>query len=237
MINSVTQRVSASRGWAIAVGIGAAVLAGLLLLVYLNSYRESVAGETAPTSVLVAKSLILKGTSGTVIAAKEMYQGASFPNKEVKVGAIADPAVLSGRVAVNDILPGQQLTTSDFSTSTTDAVNTKITGRQRAISVPVDAIHGSLAQLAPGDHIDVYIGIGGGAGREATVKLFRPDVLVLSAPQAQEGNVILRVDTRDAADMAFAADNGTLWFVLRPQAGAKPTARDSANLQTVLAGR
>src|SRR5215203_929621 len=98
MINSLSGKVASSRSWAIGVGIGAAVLAGLLLLVYLNRYRDSVNGETAPTPVLVAKALIVKGTSGTVIAGKELYQGASIPNKDVKVGAIADPAYLSGRV-------------------------------------------------------------------------------------------------------------------------------------------
>src|SRR5687767_12166911 len=122
MINSLTERVSTSRSWAIAVGIGAALIAGLLLLLYLDRYRESVAGDNARSSVLVAKSLILEGTSGDVVASKQTYQVAEILNKELKVGAVADPAFLNGRVATADVYPGQQITTADFSTETTNSV-------------------------------------------------------------------------------------------------------------------
>jgi pilus assembly protein CpaB len=246
MINSLSGKMGASRSWAIVIGIGAAVLAGILLLVYLNRYRDSVAGETAPTSVLVAKSLIVKGTSGTQIASKELYQGVSLPNKEVKVGALADPAYLNGRVAVSDILPGQQLTTSDFTTATTTLAKTKITGRQRALSVSVDNVHGSTAQIEAGDRIDIYIALGARNG-QSIVKLFRQNVLVLQSPttvQTDTGEVsqsssdgspfVLRVDTRDAADFAYAADNTQFWFVIRPQAGARPTRPDTATIATVV---
>ena len=64
--------------------------------------------------MLVAKSLIVKGTSGTQVARRDQYQAAELPRDEVKEGAVADPAYLNGRIAVNDILPGQQLTTADF---------------------------------------------------------------------------------------------------------------------------
>jgi Flp pilus assembly protein CpaB len=238
MINSFTERVSASRGWAIAVGIGAAVLAGILLLLYLNQYRDSVAGETAPTSVLVARNLILEGTSGTVIGTKDQYQVASLPAKEIKVGALADPAYLNGRVAVADILPGQQLTTADFTTATTTAVNTKITGAQRGISISIDNVHGSLSQVAAGDHVDIYIAVGARNNGQAMVKLFRPDVLVMAVPgQENSGNLVLRVDQKDAADFAYAADNTQFWFTIRPKSGARRTRPDIATINTVIASR
>ena len=246
MINSLGGKMAASRSWAIAIGIGAAVLAGILLLVYLNRYRDSVAGETAPTSVLVAKSLIVKGTSGTQIAGKELYQGVSLPAKEVKVGALADPAYLNGRVAVSDILPGQQLTNADFTTTTTNLVKTKISGRQRGISVAVDNVHGSTAQIEAGDHIDIYVALGAKANGQSIVKLFRQNVLVLQSPttttnsdgtveqsNSDGGPFVLRVNTRDAADFAYAADNTQFWFIIRPQAGAKPTRPDTASIATV----
>jgi Flp pilus assembly protein CpaB len=235
MLNSVSGRLSGSRGGAVALGIAAAILAGILLLVYLNRYRESVQAESAGTPVLVAKSLILKGTSGTQVAQKDQYQAAEFERSDVKAGAIADPAYLSGRVAVNDILPGQQLTTTDFTTTTTDAVDTRITGPQRGISVSIDNVHGSLSQLQVGDHVDIYIGAGSKGG-QALVKLFRSNVLVMALPSGDTGNLVLRVLSRDAADFAFAADNMQLWFVLRPAAGARPTRPDTATATTVLAG-
>ena len=69
------------------------------------------------------------------------------------------------------------------------------------------------------------------------MKLFRPNVKVLAVPTpgpSGGGNLVLRVETKDAADFAFAADNTQLWFVVRPVVGAKPTARDTATAATVL---
>ena len=253
-MSSMAERLTTSRGWAIALGVGAALVAGILLLVYLNSYRNSVSGENAPTTVLVAKALIVEGTSGTVIAGKDLYQAATLPAKEVKAGAIADPAVINGRVAATDILPGQQFTTADFSSGTTNAVNTKITGAQRAISVSVDNVHGSLSQLKAGDFIDLYIGLGArtnaaGAGGQALVKLFRQNVLVLATPSGgtdptisggenNSGNLVLRINkSQDAADFAYAADNTQLYFVIRPAAGAKATKPATATVSSVVGAR
>ena len=112
---SLTTKVTQSRGWTLALGIAAAALAAILLIAYLVQYRSSVNDSTAPTPVLVAKNLIPKGTSGTVIAEKGMFQAASLPKDDLKVGAISDPAYLNGRVAVADIFPGQQITTADVS--------------------------------------------------------------------------------------------------------------------------
>ncbi|HXF97683.1 MAG TPA: Flp pilus assembly protein CpaB [Gaiellaceae bacterium] len=221
-----------SRGWAIVLGVGAVVLAAILLVVYLDRYRARVSGENAPTPVLVAKQLIPKGTPGTVVASQGMYAPTTLPRKEVEVGAIAQPEYLSGRAAAVDIFPGQQLTAADFAASDTGSVDSQITGTQRAISISLDNVHGSLSQVQPGDSVDVYVGVAG------VVKLFRPNVKVLAVPSqpgpSGGGNLVLRIDTKDAADFAYAADNAQLWFVLRPVVGAKPTARDVANAATVL---
>jgi hypothetical protein len=48
------------------------------------------------------------------------------------------------------------------------------------------------------------------------------------------GNMILRIETKDAANFAFAADNTQLWFVIRPVVGAKQTAKTTANAGTIL---
>jgi Flp pilus assembly protein CpaB len=208
------------------------VLAAVLLIAYVHSYRSSVSGENAPTSVIVAKSLIPAGTSGTIIATKQQYQATTLPQKDIKVGAISDPAYINGRVAVADIVPGQQLTTADFTVPTTEAVTTKITGKQRAISVSVDNVHGSLSQLAVNDHIDLYVGLGASGG-QSVVKLFRPNVKVLAVPVEGGGNLILQVNTKDAAAFAYAADNTQFYFVLRPQSGAKATAPSTASINSL----
>src|SRR4026209_1648641 len=176
---SLTGKVSgrmSSRGWAIALGIGAVVLAAILLVVYLDRYRARVSGENAPTPVLVAKQLIPTGTPGSLVATNSMYAPTTLPKKEVEVGAVSDPSYLAGRAAAVDIFPGQQITATDFAASDTTSVDSQITGTQRAISISVDGVHGSSSQIMPGDHVDVYLSVGG------KVKLFRPNVKVLTTP-------------------------------------------------------
>jgi Flp pilus assembly protein CpaB len=235
MSNTFTTRVSgkmSSRGWAIALGIGAVVLAAILLVVYLDRYRARVGGENAPTPVLQAKQLIPRGTSGSLIASQSMYAPTTLPRKEVEVGAVSDPQYLVGRAAVADVLPGQQFTAIDFAASDTSAVDSQITGTQRAIAISLDAVHGAASQVQAGDSVDMYIAVAG------VVKLFRPNVKVLAVPTTPgpvgSGNLVLRVDTKDVANFAFAADNSQLWFVIRPVTGAKPTKKATANAATIL---
>ena len=60
---------------------------------------------------------------------------------------------------------------------------------------------------------------------EGTLGLLMPNVLILAAPNevaagtsaAPSPNYILRVPTKDVTRFAFAAQNGIIWFVLRPQ--------------------
>ena len=235
MSNTLTGKVSgrmSSRGWAIALGIGAVVLAAILLVVYLDRYRARVSGENAPTPVLVAKQLIPAGTPGTLVASEGMYAPTTLPAKEVEVGAIADPAYLSGRAAAADIFPGQQFTATDFAATDTASVDSQITGTQRAFAISIDPVHGVSSQVMPGDSVDVYTSVGG------VVRLFRPNVKVLTTPTvpgpAGGSNLILRIDTKDAATWLFAADNSQLVFVLRPVVGAKPTARSQATATSLL---
>ena len=235
MSNTITGKVSgrmSSRGWAIALGIGAIVLAAILLIVYLDRYRARVSSENAPTPTLVANRLIPKGTPGSVAATSAMYTATTLPAKEVKVGAITDPTYLSGRAAAVDIFPGAQITAADFAAADTASVDSQITGTERALSISIDNVRGSLSQLQAGDSVDIYTGVSG------VVKLFRPNVKVLAVPTqpgpSGGGNLMLRVETRDAANFAYAADNTQLWFVLRPVIGARRTADATANAATVL---
>src|SRR6476619_6500011 len=210
MSNTFTGKVSgrmSSRGWAIALGIGAVVLAAILLVVYLDRYRARVSGENAPTPVLVAKQLIPTGTPGSIVATNGMYAVTTLPQKEVEVGAVADPSYLAGRAAAADIFPGQQITSTDFAASDTASVDSQITGTQRAISISIDGVHGSSSQIQVGASVDVYLAVGG------EVKLFKPNVKVLAIPTipgpSGGGNLIVRIDTKDAATWAFANDNAS----------------------------
>jgi Flp pilus assembly protein CpaB len=229
---SLTSKIQQSRGWTLALGIGAAALAAILLIAYLIQYRNSVDDSTAETPVLVAKNLIPKGTSGTVIAEKGLFQAATLSKDDLKVGAISDPAYMNGRVAVSDIFPGQQITTADLSAGFTDAIPTQLSGKQRAVAISVDGARGLVGFVASGDRVDVYYQTGSTAG--TILGLLAPNVFIMRAPTAG-GPAIIRADAALAQKLALASDSGTLWFLLRPAGNAKNPPRKAITSSQLLA--
>jgi Flp pilus assembly protein CpaB len=224
--NLAPSRLLKTRQGTIVVGVGAAVLAAVLLLVYLSHYRSSVRGSTEPMTVLVAKRLIPKGTSGTSLATKNLFVVTTIPKGQLKLGAITDPAVLRSTIAVADIYPRQQLTTADFAAASVGALAAQLTGRWRAVALPpLDAAHGLTPDVQAGDRLDVYGQLNDKVG------LLMSNVLVLASPtQATAGSTapasgtyILRVPTAKAPRFAFMGQNGTFWLVLRPGHGAGTT--------------
>jgi Flp pilus assembly protein CpaB len=224
--NLAPSRLLKTRQGTIVVGVAAAVLAAILLLVYLSHYRNSVKGTTEPVTVLVAKRLIPKGTSGTSLATQNLFVVTTIPKGQLKLGAISDPAVLRGTIAAADIYPRQQLTTADFATASVGALAAQLSGKWRAVSLPpLDAAHGLMPDVQAGDRLDVYGQLNGQVG------LLMSNVLVLASPtQATAGSTapasgtyILRVPTAKAPRFAYMGQNGTFWLVLRPGHGAGTT--------------
>jgi pilus assembly protein CpaB len=221
-----------SKNGSIAAAVLTAAVAGLLIVVFLNQYRDGVNKEGVPTPVLVAQQLIEQGASGDAAGAQGLFTTSKVPRDQLKRGAVTDPADLRGKVAVTEILPGQQLTTGDFK-SAGDGIVTKLAADQRAITVSLDSAHGLLGKVHTGDHVDVLSGFelesATGGGQRPVLRILMQDVLVLDVPKKASGaavggandtsEVTLRATARTAPKIAFASDNGKLWLVLRPQNG------------------
>jgi Flp pilus assembly protein CpaB len=252
----LVHKLLSTRGGTLIVSGLAAILAAVILVAYLHRYRASVNSSSQPVTVLVAKGLIEKGTPGSVVGSQDLFQTTTAPRDEVKEGAISDPASLRSRVAVDDVYPGQQLTMADFSAQA-DALGNRISAEQRAITIPIDAAHGMIGDIQPGDHVDVFAGFNvkklrsdgsadPNAAERPVLKLIMEDITVLGAPaegktgfgagQATTSDLTLRVDDHQAAQLAFASDNGKVWIVLRPRAGAQPTRPDLVTVETLLFG-
>jgi Flp pilus assembly protein CpaB len=232
----IAQNLFSTRRRSLVAGGVAAGLAVIVLVVYLHNYRSSVNSAVATGPVLVAKNLIPKGTSGDMIASLSQYQVAQLPKSDFKIGAITDPGILAGRVAVSDIYPRQQLTSAEFSPSVVDTLGQHITGTERAISVSLDGVHGLAGQIADGDHVDIYIGLNR-TGGDPVIKLLMADVDVLRAPIGGTGGVFtLKASTRQAAVLAWAMDNGKMWFVLRPPSGDRTAIPGYITMRTLLLG-
>ncbi len=158
-----TKLVSTRRGTLIAALL-IALLAGASILLYLNSYRDSLKAQGALVTVLVAKQTIPKGTAGSVIASKDLYTVTTIRESQLLEGAMSDPATLRGKVATREIFEGAQLTATDFGAAG-DSLAPQVTERQRVITLPLDAAHGLIGAVELGNHVDVYAGFNVQQGR------------------------------------------------------------------------
>ena len=243
----IAQKLTSSRGGTLAVAALAAVLAGASILVYLNRYRHSIKAEGAPVTVLVANEIIHKGTPGSAVATKGLFKPATVRESQLRNGAFSDPASLRGQTATTDIVRGQQLTTAEFS-SGVDSVASTLTGAERVISVPLDSAHGLIGGVQKGDHVDVFAGFNvtsnsNGGSPRPMLRLMAQNIPVVSvgAPSGSLGNnattlVSLKVQPRQAAELAFTSDNGKLWLVVRPPNGARSTKPGIVTIDSVLLG-
>ena len=237
--NILSSRLLSTRGGTIAVGAFAALLALLVLLLYLSHYRSSIRSSSAPVPVLVANRLIPQGTAGEVLGTSGGFEATEVPKTNVKEGAVADPAILKGRVAVTDIYPGQQLTVADFTPTALATLGSRLTGSQRAMTIPVDTTHGMIGQIVAGDRVDIYANLSG------VIKAIMQNVLVLSASSGASGGVgtgasassiTFRLSPNGAARVAFASDNGKIWIVLRPTTRGGSIGSNLTTLQALLTG-
>jgi len=246
--DEVRRALSTRRGTVAIAGV-VAVLAGAMLTFFLSQYRASVNPSGKPVTVLVAESLIEKGSSGDVIAAKGLFDTNTIRESQRKDGAIQDASSLRGKVASADIYPGEQLTTSKFS-GTANGVGSKIAGRERAITLPLDAAHGMIGDVKAGDHVDVLGGFNtqfsGDSRPRPVLKPVMQDALVLSAPEKPKPgglngpnntqNIVLRAPDDKAWDFAFSSEYGKVWIVLRPKAGAEQSRPRVVTLERLLFG-
>jgi Flp pilus assembly protein CpaB len=239
------QRLLSTRRGSTVLGITAAAVAGILLLVYLSQYKNSLNSSAEPINVLVANSLIQKGTPGDAVGSQGLSRRTRIRKDQVITGAFTDASSLEGKVARSDIFPGQQLTAADFVAASASTISTKLSGDQRAIAIPLDSAHGLIGQIHPGDHVDVLAGfnVQQPTGAVSVIKTLMVNALVLDAPAKSargigsgDTNVVVRATSNQSAQIAFAADNGKLWLVQRPSLNAGATKPSLVTAQSLLAG-
>jgi Flp pilus assembly protein CpaB len=248
-----TQKLISTRKGTVLLSILAAAVAGGLILVYVNRYRDSVKAQGAPVTVLVARQSIPKGTAGSVIAAQSLYSATTLRQGQILNGAFSDASSLRGKVATRDVYPGAQLTASDFASASTNLA-ASLTATQRIVSIPFNAAQGLGGELQGGDYVDVYVGfnvvpiapngaaLAGGQSRPI-VRRVMSDIQVVAVGGKATGvfasgntNIAFKVTDQQAAELAFASANGQIWLALRPSAGATDTPPNIVSMETLLLG-
>jgi Flp pilus assembly protein CpaB len=250
-MESVQKLISTRRG-SFYLAVGAALLAGVAILVYLNSYRDNVQAGTTPVTVLIARKTIPKGTPGKAVVTKGLFTATTIRESQLREGAFSDPASLKGKVATTEVYEGSQLTADAFSASSSSLAGT-LTDRERIVSIPLDSAHGLTREIEVGNRVDVYAGfnvipvrsdgtpMSSGQARPV-LRLIMANVPVAAIGSSGSGlgsrttDISLQVNDRHAAELAFASDNGKIWLALRPSAGAKASKPTIVTAETLLLG-
>jgi Flp pilus assembly protein CpaB len=203
MENISSSKLFTTRQGTILLGVIAAVIAAIALLVYLNHYRNSV--HSAPIQVLVAKKTIPKGTSGDILAKSTgFYEVAQIPKGQVETGAITDTSTLAGKVALTEINPNSQLTADQFGAAS--GVEQQLNPRQRAVVVSLGSPQAVGGQITTGSNVDVWVttsGQGGNGVSRPVSKLLYQNMDVLGV---NGGNVTLRATSRQAGTIIYASE-------------------------------
>jgi Flp pilus assembly protein CpaB len=214
------KRFLSTRRGAWTLAIASAALAGLVLLVFLREYKANVNEDLASTPVLTADRLIPLGTAGGVVLSNKMFRPSAVAEKDAKVGALTDAQELAGKVSTREILPGQQITAADFA-AVGDPIRSRLVKNERALQIPIGGARALAGIVRTGDRVDIMMlnktAAAGTAAAEPGVRYMLRNVRVMAVGN---GAAMLQVTDRQAAQLVYASENASLWFVLRPAVGA-----------------
>ena len=212
----------------LALPVGLATLAAVLIGFYVVSYRNSVTHGAALVKVLVASRDIPAGTDGSAIAGGGYLKSQTVPRRAVVPGSIASAAPLTSKITSGPIYQGQQVTLRQFVPVSQGGIFAKFSGNERIVVVPGDQNQLMAGTLSDGDHVDVIGTVKYHVNNlaRAVSRVVLRNVLVLQAPEeaAQASSVgapptvtaKLILTDRQAQTLALAMKSSTWFFVLRP---------------------
>jgi Flp pilus assembly protein CpaB len=221
----MSSKLFTTRQGTVLLGVIAAVIAAIALLVYLNHYRNSHGGGGS-VSVLVAQKLILQGTPGDVIRSTPgYYKPTNYTKSQVESGSIVNPATLVGQVVTvkDGIAPGQPLLASDFGPAT-NSITEQLPRNERAVVVQLTPPEEVGGQIDAGSHVDVWVAFNGqqqnGISRPVVRELFQNMSVLNATSSGGNSNVTLEATSKQAGTLIYATQNATIWLVLRPTIGS-----------------
>lgn len=228
---------------------GLAIVGALLVFVYISTYRKHVQNGANLVNVYVASHNIQAGTDGSTVAGNIHTE--SVLRRNVVAGAISKPGQISGLVASQPILSGEQVTVRQFAPIAQQGVLANISGSLRAMQLPGDGNQLLSGTVQNGDHVDVLANIHYSVhsatqniGLVATRVILR-NLLVLRAPtsggstglagvQTSGTSITLAVTDAQAQKLLFVMKNGDWWLALRPVSSPSDQPESVETLQSIL---
>ena len=196
----------------------------LLVLFFLNSFRQQNAPEVTMTQVLVANQNI----PARIPLNAGMFRTETRPRSKIDPDALTDPKVINGQLALITIPAGSLLTASKMGSPADVGLSVRLKPGLRAISISVDRVKDVSGLVQPGDRVDVLAqGPKIGNSVQPAAAILR-GILVLGmgvaletagatpSPETQNVTTVTLAVTPKQAEILMTADqNATIRLALR----------------------
>jgi pilus assembly protein CpaB len=228
-----------SRVLAVLIAVVLALVATTAMIVYVRSADRRAIDGQKPTSVLVAKKPIPKGTTGEdALNTEGMIGRVEIPTAYAVRGRVLSEEQLRNRYAAVYIAPGEQLLVERWVGAQDVGGRDLLTipKGHKAVSIGVDLVRQVAGFVTPGDRVSVAVTMPAGSeGRDKTRNVL-PDARVLAVgatalTRAAQGNsgrvsqgkgsqtltaVTLAVKSEEVTKVMFAAEEGSIYLALLP---------------------
>jgi len=208
------------------VAVGLALVAMLLVLLYVTNYKRSVQNGASNVQVYVAAHDIASGAVGADIVSKHAIHAEQVARKSVVPGAISSPDQIKTLVLSGPLYAGEEVTLRRFTDVAAQGIRAHLRGTMRAVQVAGDANQVMAGTLHTGDHVDLVANLRTNPdANEYATRIVLRDLTVLSGPDetttakvTSNGatSVILAVSDTQVQRLFFIVKNGDWTLELRP---------------------
>ena len=217
----------------LALPLGLAAAAAILIGIYVVSYRNSVTHGAGLVEVIVATRDIPAGTDGSTIAGGGYLKSQTIPRRAVVPGAVTTAGALTSKVTADQIYEGEQISLRQFVPVAQGGIFANFSGNQRLVVVPGNQYQLLAGTLKDGDRVDVIVTVKYQVGPldRATTRVALRNLLVLEAPDGGTKSTTIGaaptisakviMSDQQAQTMAWALRQANWMFALRPT--NKPT--------------
>jgi Flp pilus assembly protein CpaB len=230
----------------ILIAIGLALVAMLLVLLYVTNYKRSVQHESTQVTVFVASHDIASGTPGAEIVAKHDLHATTVAQRNVVPGAISSVDQIRALVLSSPIYAGEQVTVRPFSDVAAQGIRAHLRGTMRAVQIAGDPNQLLAGTLHSGDHVDVLANLRIDPNTNAYAdKIVVRNLTVLQSPDESASakvagtnstSVILAVSDTQVQQLWYAIKNSDWTLELRPVVSPADSRDRVASIGSVLGG-
>jgi len=230
----------------VAIAVGLALIAMLLTLLYVTSYRHSVQHQQQSVQVYVAAHNITAGTTGAQLVHSHALKVESITRSTVVPGAIANPDEVANLVLTQPLYAGEQVTLRRFTDVQSEGIVGQLKGTMRAVQLPGDANQLLAGTLKAGDQVDVVANLTPDSSTNTHLtKIVLRDITVLQTNNAslssnatstsgQQDSVILAVTDTQVQRLFYVMKNADWTLELRPATDAVDSGERVESANTIL---